>query len=173
MCLLRIICPLFRLLLARLPQRVVAASRATREGDGALTSGAGSVVVCCAAYKSIVQGDRIVTEPDDVLKIEEKVRQLHKERIASIAHEQAHKNRTQSLPGAFRWFQDEAEEEGIDNSTNVTYGTWVWCRNETCVPHPPSRVTHRAPPSACAPLSAPVRASKPSPRHPSHARHRA
>ena len=43
-----------------------------------------------------------MTEPDDIVKIEEEVRRLRKERIASIEHEQAHKNRTHNLPGFFR-----------------------------------------------------------------------
>jgi hypothetical protein len=111
-----------------------------------------------------------VTEPDDIVKIEEEVRRLRKERIASIEHEQAHKNRTHNLPGFFRWFQDEDQVQGVDETPNATYGTWVWCRNDTCVPRPPSQVTPRAPPSASAPLSAPVRARKPSPCHSSHAR---
>jgi len=45
-------------------------------------------------------------------------------------HHHQHMKKTKDLPGAFRWFQDDAEEF-VDNSTNLTYGTWVWCRNES------------------------------------------
>jgi len=87
-----------------------------------------------SAYRDIVQGDRIVTEPDDIVKMENEVRQLHRERVrqwekADEAREE-HKNTTATLPGVFRWFEDTAEGV-IDNSTNLTLGTWVWCRNES------------------------------------------
>ena len=86
------------------------------------------------AYREIEQGDRIVTEPDDIVKMENEVRRLHRERIrqwekADEAREQ-HKNNTASLPGVFRWFEDSVEGM-VDNTTNLTLGTWVWCRNES------------------------------------------
>ena len=87
----------------------------------------------------------MVTEPDDIVKIEDEMRRQVKERRkrAERVREQS-KNMTHELPGAFRWFQDD-DEKLIDNATNLTYGTWVWCKNDTCVPHPPSRGSH--PPS--------------------------
>jgi len=81
-------------------------------------------------YQNIANGDRIVTEPDDIVKMEDEVRRLHKERMIQTKHHHQHMNKTKDLPGAFRWFQDDAEEF-VDNSTNLTYGTWVWCRNES------------------------------------------
>jgi hypothetical protein len=86
------------------------------------------------AYRDIVQGDRMVTEPDDIVKMENEVRRLHRQRVREWERADEargeHKNTTATLPGVFRWFEDTAEGV-IDNSTNLTLGTWVWCRNES------------------------------------------
>ena len=104
-----------------------------QHGDGACACDErrACLVVSCAAYQDIVIADRMVTEPDDIVKIEDEVRRQAKERRkrAELVHEQS-KNRTHELPGAFRWFQDD-DEKLIDNATNLTYGTWVWCKNDT------------------------------------------
>ena len=86
------------------------------------------------AYQEIEQADRVVTEPDDIVKMQNEVRRLHKERVqqwerAEKAREE-HKNSTANLPGVFRWFEDSIEG-AVDNTTNLTLGTWVWCRNES------------------------------------------
>ena len=84
-----------------------------------------------------------MTEPDDIVKIEDEMRRQETERIEDeMRRKEARK--TRELPGSFRWFQDD-DEKFMDNTTNLTYGTWVWCKNDTCVPHPPSRGPH--PPS--------------------------
>ena len=37
------------------------------------------MVVSCAAYQDIVKADRIVTEPDDIVKIEDEMRRQEKD----------------------------------------------------------------------------------------------
>lgn len=84
-------------------------------------------------YKDIANGDRIVTEPDDIVKMEDEVRRLHKERMIHTENAEKHKHANSTganLPGVFRWYEDDTEDI-LDNTTNTTYGTWVWCRNES------------------------------------------
>ena len=45
------------------------------------------------------------------------------------AHTQQTHNTTQLNKHEYR-FEDDSENL-IDNATNLTYGTWVWCRNES------------------------------------------
>jgi len=88
-----------------------------------------------SAYEDIKQGDRLVTEPDDIVKMEEEVAKLHRQRIEKNAAIEERKRNFENdpsafVPGVFRWFEDDSENL-IDNTTNLTYGTWVWCRNES------------------------------------------
>ena len=105
-----------------------------------------------------------MTEPDDIVKMEEEVAKLHRQRIEKNAAIEERKRNFENdpsafVPGVFRWFDlcslsrtrahtahpqhnttqlnkhehrfEDDSENLIDNATNLTYGTWVWCRNES------------------------------------------
>ena len=88
------------------------------------------VVHVLAVVQAIATADRIVTEPDDIVKMEDEVHRLHKERIVQ-SEAASHRNSTE-LPGVFQWFEDH-DEESSANQSNLTFGTWVWCQNATYV----------------------------------------
>uniref|UniRef100_A0A7S0HRQ7 Uncharacterized protein n=1 Tax=Hanusia phi TaxID=3032 RepID=A0A7S0HRQ7_9CRYP len=86
-------------------------------------------------FQEIREADSMVTEPDDIVKLEEEVRALQSKirmQKVLISNSSNVSAAAKNIPGEFRWIENwEMHGEKPTNASNETLGLWIWCKNSS------------------------------------------
>jgi len=86
-------------------------------------------------FREIREADSMVTEPDDLVKLEAEVRALQSKirmQRVLINNSSNVSAAAKNIPGEFRWIENwELHGEKPVNASNETLGMWIWCKNSS------------------------------------------
>eukprot|EP00960_Hanusia_phi_P017803 524307-Hanusia_phi.AAC.3 len=96
---------------------------------------ADSTTECRRVGNGLTNRAGMVTEPDDIVKLEEEVRALQSKirmQKVLISNSSNVSAAAKNIPGEFRWIENwEMHGEKPTNASNETLGLWIWCKNSS------------------------------------------